>query len=55
MDRDVSSLPACVVLERRAGHQDQLKLDLLLVSQSLGQVDGLIGKTVTSMDGKIRA
>jgi flagellar basal-body rod modification protein FlgD len=29
------------------------KLDSLLVSQSLGQVDGLIGKTVTSMDGKI--
>lgn len=28
------------------------KLDSLLVSQSLGQVDGLIGKTVTSMDGK---
>lgn len=30
------------------------KLDSLLVSQSLGQVDGLIGKTVTSMDGKIK-
>lgn len=29
------------------------KLDSLLVSQSLGQVDGLIGKYVTSMDGKI--
>lgn len=29
------------------------KLDALLVSQSLGQVDGLIGKYVTSMDGKI--
>lgn len=30
------------------------KLDSLLVSQSLGQVDGLIGKTVTSMDGSIK-
>ncbi|WP_295556058.1 flagellar hook assembly protein FlgD [uncultured Hyphomicrobium sp.] len=29
------------------------KLDSLLVSQALGQVDGLIGKYVTSMDGKI--
>jgi flagellar basal-body rod modification protein FlgD len=29
------------------------KLDALLVSQSLSQVDGLIGKYVTSMDGKI--
>ena len=29
------------------------KLDSLLVSQSLAQVDGLIGKYVTSMDGKI--
>lgn len=29
------------------------KLDSLLVSQSIGQVDGLIGKYVTSMDGKI--
>jgi flagellar basal-body rod modification protein FlgD len=30
------------------------KLDSLLVSQALGQVDGLIGKYVTSMDGKVR-
>ena len=29
------------------------KLDSLMVSQALGQVDGLIGKYVTSMDGKI--
>jgi flagellar basal-body rod modification protein FlgD len=29
------------------------KLDSLLISQSLGQVDGLIDKYVTSMDGKI--
>jgi flagellar basal-body rod modification protein FlgD len=29
------------------------KLDALLISQALTQVDGLIGKTVTSMDGKI--
>ncbi|MGE0024087.1 MAG: flagellar hook assembly protein FlgD [Hyphomicrobium sp.] len=29
------------------------KLDSLLVSQALGQVDDLIGKYVTSMDGKI--
>jgi flagellar basal-body rod modification protein FlgD len=28
------------------------KLDSLLISQSLSQVDGLIGKYVTSMDGK---
>jgi flagellar basal-body rod modification protein FlgD len=29
------------------------KLDQLLISQALSQVDGLIGKTVTSADGKI--
>ncbi|MCC7253302.1 flagellar hook assembly protein FlgD [Hyphomicrobium sp.] len=29
------------------------KLDALLISQALTQVDGLIGKYVTSMDGKI--
>lgn len=29
------------------------KLDSLLVSQALSQVDGLIGKYVTSMDGKV--
>lgn len=29
------------------------KLDALLISQALTQVDGLIGKTVTSMDGNI--
>ena len=29
------------------------KLDALLISQALGQVDGLIGKTVTSMDGNV--
>lgn len=29
------------------------KLDALLISQALTQVDGLIGKTVTSMDGSI--
>ena len=29
------------------------KLDSLLVSQSLSQVDGLLGKYVQSMDGKI--
>jgi flagellar basal-body rod modification protein FlgD len=29
------------------------KLDSLMVSQALGQVDGLIGKYVTSMDGKV--
>jgi len=28
------------------------KLDQLLISQALNQVDGLIGKTVTSADGK---
>lgn len=35
------------------GIKTNQKLDSLLISQSLGQVDGLIGKYVTSMDGKI--
>jgi flagellar basal-body rod modification protein FlgD len=30
------------------------KLDSLLISQSLSQVDGLMGKYVTSMDGKTK-
>lgn len=33
--------------------QTNNKLDALLISQALTQVDGLIGKTVTSMDGKV--
>lgn len=35
------------------GIKTNAKLDSLLISQSLSQVDGLMGKTVTSMDGKI--
>lgn len=35
------------------GIRTNSKLDALLISQALTQVDGLIGKTVTSMDDKI--